>query len=90
MWSDDTFDAIKLTGVHLSFPEDSPVDYKVIFNHPSPKQSNLKEIHLLRVLLFKQIDMEGCAKADKEPQAKFSKYKGDKEQIDSSYVMRME
>lgn len=67
---DDTFNSTKFMGIHLTFS----VDYKVISNHPSPKQSNLKVIHLVRVLFMEKIYREECAKENKEQKVKISKY----------------
>lgn len=75
LWSDDAFHAIKFIGINLPFPKYFSGDYKVVCNNLSLNLYNLKETHLLRVLLMEHDDWEKHSKANKEPMTKLSNYK---------------
>lgn len=56
MWNDPTFDDMKFTSTILPFDEDFLGDY--ISNETPQKLSNLKENHILRVLLMEWVDSD--------------------------------
>lgn len=77
LWKEQGLNAIKFSGVRLSFPEYLLGDYKSIYNKPSLKLSNLKENHLLRVLLMEHADKEKHAHIENEMRSKLMGYQGD-------------
>lgn len=58
MWNEIDFNAIKFIGIGIPFPEDFPNNYKIVYNKPFLKLSNLNENHMMRVLLMKRANRE--------------------------------
>lgn len=76
LWGDNAFDTIKFTNTRLPFPKDIIGNYKVVYNNPSSKLSNLKGTHLLRVIHMKHADREKHSKTKTKLVTELYNYKG--------------